>query len=136
VSRTFRGLTRDDIDEIIAYRCDRVAQSSREGMTGEDIAARLGVTRRSVQRYRVRAGVSGPAPIPLTPQQIARAAQLLDDGCSICETARTIGCSEGTIARRFPGRGWTKEQVRAHISEVRRLKHALAKKLLQQGISA
>jgi DNA invertase Pin-like site-specific DNA recombinase len=117
--------------ELWEWRCERVAEWTRAGVAAADIAARLKISKRSVMRYRHRAGVSQPPLPPLTAEQVARAQQLLDDGCSIAETARTIGCSETAIARRYPGRGWTREQIYTHLAEARRLK----KLLLGQRIS-
>lgn len=35
-----------------------------------------------------------------------RARQLLDDGVSLGEAARTVGIDRSTVRRWFPGRGW------------------------------
>jgi DNA-binding CsgD family transcriptional regulator len=120
--------------ELVAYRRERVAEWTRAGVLVGEIAVRLGITGRSVQRYRRRAGVELPAGRRLTPAQLAHAGRLLDDGCSMNETARTIGCTAHTIARHFPGRGWTRAQTIEHIAAVRRLKE-LTKQLAEKGIS-
>jgi IS30 family transposase len=112
----------------MAYRRERVAQWTRAGVSIAEIAARLNITERSVQRYRRRAGVSLPAGERLTADELARAEQLLDDGCSGNEVARTIGRSDTTIRRHFPGRGWTPEQTYEHIAGVQRFRWSLAKK--------
>lgn len=83
---------------------DQVAEMTRTGFTLADIARSLGVTERTVSRCRKRAGIAGPAAVPLTAEQIATAQQLLDDGATVAETARTIGCSQQTVSRYFPGR--------------------------------
>ncbi|WBF03786.1 helix-turn-helix DNA binding domain protein [Gordonia phage Mareelih] len=43
----------------------------------------------------------------LKKEQVEIAKKLLDDGCSYMEAARTAGCHPRTLARRFPGRGWS-----------------------------
>jgi IS30 family transposase len=103
-------LTAEDYERI-AERRERVAEMTRAGYIAEDIAATLGVTRRTVERDRVAAGVAQPYPPPMTEEQIRRVAELLDDGCSIAEAARTVGCSRRQVFRLFPGRGWTRQQI-------------------------
>lgn len=61
----------------------------------------------------------------LTDEEKRRAAELLDDGVSYREVARTIGRSASVICRRFPGRGWTVEQVAERASLDRRFQGAL-----------
>ena len=46
-----------------------------------------------------------------TPQLHERADQLLVDGCSNREVARTIGCHHTTVLAPFPGRGWDRRQA-------------------------
>ncbi|QEM41474.1 hypothetical protein SEA_FORZA_5 [Gordonia phage Forza] len=43
----------------------------------------------------------------LKKEQVEIAKKLLDDGCSYMEAARAAGCHPRTLARRFPGRGWS-----------------------------
>lgn len=95
--------------ERIAQRREHVAELTRNGYSTNQIAVIVGTTPRTVVRLRAAAGVSKPsAGPPMTDAEIARAKALLDDGCSYREVARTLGRAEGTIARRFPGRGWPK----------------------------
>ena len=47
----------------------------------------------------------------LSAEVLARAAQLLDDGCSYAEVARTVGVSKSTLTGRLPGRGMTREDI-------------------------
>ncbi|QOC55918.1 helix-turn-helix DNA binding domain protein [Gordonia phage DirtyBoi] len=90
-----------------AERRDLVAELTRAGLTASQISDRLGITTRTVQRHRVAAGIAQPPARHLTPEQIDTARQLIDDGASYKEAARTIGCNKVTVAKRFPGRGWT-----------------------------
>lgn len=53
------------------------------------------------------------------------AAALLDDGASFREVGRTIGRPASVICRRFPGRGWTVEQVAERAALDRRFQGAL-----------
>lgn len=64
-------------------------------------------------------GVGG-ARTKLSDDEKLRAAELLDGGASYREVARTIGRSASVICRRFPGRGWTLEQVAERASLDRR----------------
>jgi IS30 family transposase len=91
--------------EETRLRDKRIAELTREGYSGTQIARRVGVTHRTVQRARVRTGVAQPfCGIPLTPEEIRLAESLLDDGASYCEVGRTLGRSMETIRRRFRGR--------------------------------
>lgn len=47
----------------------------------------------------------------LSLDQRRQARTLLDEGCSIRETARTIGASRTAVGEAFPGRGWTYAQA-------------------------
>jgi hypothetical protein len=48
----------------------------------------------------------------MTPEE--RALALLDDGASYAETARSIGKDRSWVTKRFPGRGWTKQEGGAY----------------------
>ncbi|QDH92495.1 helix-turn-helix DNA binding domain protein [Gordonia phage Dmitri] len=91
----------------IADRRALVTDLTRAGLSAPQIAERLGITTRTVQRHRVAAGIAQPPARHLTPEQIEKARQLLVDGASYKEAARTIGCDKATVAKRFPGYAWT-----------------------------
>lgn len=76
----------------------------------------LRVSSRTVVRYRRRAGVSRPIPEHITDEQLARAEQLLDDGASVAETARTVGVSPMGLHKHFPGRAWSHDEVIAYAA--------------------
>lgn len=99
---------------------DRVVVLTRRGHTGTEIAEALSVTRRTVQRYRQRAGVSQPRVPNMTPSELETARVMLDDGASYHEVGRSLGRSPGTIQRNFPGRSWTREQITAHAAVMRK----------------
>lgn len=94
-------------------RIDEVRRLTRAGLTAQQIADRVGCSKRQVGRDRRTLGIAPPWQ-QLTDEQVQRAEELLDDGASNLEVARTIGCDERTIRRRFPGRGWTKQQAAEH----------------------
>lgn len=90
---------------------DRIITLARYGYTTAEIADHLGCSARTVQRHRSAAGV-GTLKVPnLSADEVARAAELLDDGASYRETARTLGRGVSQIIARFPGRGWTRDQI-------------------------
>ena len=43
----------------------------------------------------------------MTPERLAQAARLLEDGASQREVQRTTGLARETIRKHFPGKGWT-----------------------------
>jgi DNA-binding CsgD family transcriptional regulator len=107
--------------EVVESRCDAVVRMTKQGYSTRQIATVLGMTERSVTRYRKRAGITQGKPgVPPTAEQLELAAQLFEDGCSIAEVARTLGFSTSTIARYFPGRGWSPAETHAYIATLRR----------------
>ena len=91
-----------------------VACLTRQGLSARQIAARLGVSMRTVARYRTSAGVAKPKPPLITEEQWATVQRLLDDGCSAEEAARTIGVTATPLRRRYPDVAWDKFQVSEH----------------------
>lgn len=102
-------------------RIERVTDLTCAGMTAGEIAEKLGVTRRTVTRLRIRGGVSERPSSRLDADELNTARRLLDEGCSYTEVARTLGRSHSTISRHFPARGASPEQA----AELRRLRYAL-----------
>lgn len=89
----------------------------------ERIADALKVSPRTVQRHRRSAGIAKP--FRRVPEaDFAVAQQMLDDGASYEEAARTVGCSAHAIAGRFPGRGWTQLEVARFAGYMSRMKRA------------
>lgn len=84
------------------------------GNTTRHIATELGVTTRTIQRWRQATGRPRrlePKP-PHTSTDREQARRLIEDGCSITETARTIGVSWVTIRAWFPeARAWSKREA-------------------------
>lgn len=50
----------------------------------------------------------------LNPEYIALWESYLDEGMPILYVAEMFGVDEETVARHYPGRGWTHAQVSAH----------------------
>lgn len=100
---------------------ERVRELTAAGRSATQIAALLNITDRTVTRYRRHTGISKPRNNPFTPEQLALAEQLLDDGCSYGETARTVGASRQGIRQRFPSRGWTQVEGGAYGALVSRM---------------
>lgn len=74
-----------------------------DGMSARDIAAFLGVTVRMVQRDREILRLSKPKPSPMTADEIAKARELIEDGCSLTEVAATLNRSSSTIGKYCKG---------------------------------
>lgn len=86
-----------------AVKADKIAELSRSGYSVNQIAKSLGLTERSVSRYRAAAGLSRPAHKKLSDEQMRTAAMLYADECPLTEIARTVGCNVSTIQKKFAG---------------------------------
>ncbi len=91
--------------EVKAERAETVARMTRLGYTAPQIGHHLGVTERTVQRYRVITGTTQPPQRPFTEEELALARNLLEDGASYGEVARTVGHDRSSVRRRLPGYG-------------------------------
>jgi DNA invertase Pin-like site-specific DNA recombinase len=90
---------------------DEIITLTRNGLSARTIANRLGVTPRTVVRWRSKRGASkGPGYPPVTKERLAQAKALLEDGASRSEVQRTLHISEYTLKRNFPGCGWSSEE--------------------------
>lgn len=106
--------------ELVQDRRAQVVEMTRLGLSASQISVRVGITERSVQRHRAAAGIAKRQWADrLTPAELARADELLSDGCSFAEVGRTLGRDTRTIRHNFPGRGWTKEQTFEFLTAVR-----------------
>lgn len=96
--------------EATAARREEVARLTAAGLSITGIAQRLGINKRLVVRDREAMKINhGVVALPLTPAEICRALELLDDGCPLGEVAETLGRGRDTISRRF--RGYSKLKV-------------------------
>lgn len=118
---------------------EAIAELTRQGHPAHEIARRLDVTPRTVQRARRRTGTSLPsspnAGRRYTPEFIATVNDCLDQGWSYHEIARTYGVNDQHLAKRFPGRGWTTEQS-AQLAVVRKAEIRLYRALDNQHRNA
>lgn len=103
----YQGQRRIDADT----RREHVARLTRAGHSAAEIAVRLNITPRTVQRDRRATGTSQLEPVPMTDAEHAIVQRLLADGASCAEAARTIGRSKTTILRHYPEHAWTRAQV-------------------------
>lgn len=94
--------------ERAEQRRAQVVELTRLGRTIADIAAALRISERHVSRIRAEQGIARPKPPLLSEEELRIAAEMLDDGASYAEVARTLGRHHRAIAVRFPGRGWDK----------------------------
>lgn len=99
-----------------------ILQLTREGMTCAEVAAIVGCNERTVTRWRVRSGHVSPKPFMgrrYTPEELATYETCLDEGWSFREITRTYGVDKDTLARHFPGRGWTRTQTGELVGAMR-----------------
>ncbi|QKY79815.1 helix-turn-helix DNA binding domain [Arthrobacter phage Bumble] len=95
-----------------------------------DIAARLGITERTVLRIRHELGFPvGPAPYRkrVGPEDLVLIETCLQEGFSFAEITKTHGYTYQTLARHFPGRGMSKEEGSALGLAVRQTNQLLRK---------
>jgi hypothetical protein len=82
-------------------RLSRVAELTAKGRSAADIGRILGVSARTVVRWRVAAGVARqPAP-PITDAEIAEAQRLRASGQNLADTARLVGRSVDGLKTRL-----------------------------------
>lgn len=94
----------------------------REGLSARAIAEICGVSSRTVVRWRHATGKTHcPPASPLPQYKLAAAIRLLEDGASISEAARSIGCSNKTLSRRWPQYAWNQTQAGKFAAMVRRV---------------
>lgn len=115
-------MTRQDRSpEAMAARRERITQLSKEGVPVAAIAVDVGVAVCTVIAVRKAAGLNRWTVRPFTLDEDQRIRDLLADGASYAEVARTVGRHHQVIGRRYPGHGWTMQQrdeftrlIRAH----------------------
>jgi hypothetical protein len=93
-----------------------------EGLSAQELAKLFGISDRHVTRLRKEFGVANPSPHGarrVDAAWLARASQMLDDGAPVKEVAATLGSTEATVHRHFPGRGWDRSTVGRHARAVR-----------------
>jgi len=88
-----------------------IAVLTREGFKAKEIAERLDVSMRTVYRARKLTHTAKPSCRRFTPEEIEIVEAMFADGCSYHEIGRTLGRFDATIRQKWPGRGWTHEQI-------------------------
>lgn len=100
----------------IEQREERIIACFREGWGNRRIAEHFNVTDRTVTRWRTQHDARKWTNRPHPPSERRRAEELLNEGASFSEAARTVGVSAKTIYRWFPERhAWTREQVAEYV---------------------
>ena len=99
----------------------RFVELEAAGWSAARIAAELGVSSRTVQRWRAAAELSHQSWPEHAPADRERAARLLADGCSVQEVARSVGAAWPTIVRWLPDAPrWSKSEAGQFAAAVRR----------------
>ena len=97
--------------EVMEMRQEKTRFYTKQGWSLAEIAEEIGVSTRTVRRYRNEMGISEtPAP-PITYLQEGIMKVLAEDGASVKEIARSAGVSKGAVLRRFPDAAWTHAEV-------------------------
>lgn len=95
-------------------RLPEFKELQRLGYSAAQIAERMGVTDRTVTRWRKNAGLTKPIAEnvgrPVADERLDAAARLLEDGAPYAEVCRTLGMNSRTVRKYFPGHTWTAEQ--------------------------
>jgi predicted transcriptional regulator len=94
----------------------------QQGLSAPELAKRFNITLRHATRLRKELGVAQPSPSSsrrVDAEWMAKAAALLDEGAPVKEVAMTLGCTEATVNRHFPGRAWDASTVGRHAAAVR-----------------
>jgi hypothetical protein len=102
----------------LSSRDAAIVNMTQAGISGPAVAAQFGVTVRTVQRARSRAGVCKPPPARFTDDEIKLAERLFEDGASYGEIARTLGRFPSVIVRRFPNRSTWARSTGGHMSRM------------------
>jgi IS30 family transposase len=93
---------------------DRILEMERSGMTMDQIGEAIGVSTRTVHRYRVRGGICSPTGgkgVKATPEWKEKVQKLLAEDYSHRAIAQLTGVCAQTVARHFPGTAWDRKQI-------------------------
>jgi hypothetical protein len=77
----------------LSARDAAIVNMTQAGISGPAVAAQFGVTVRTVQRARSRAGVCKPPPARFTDDEIKLAERLFEDGASYGESHAPLAAS-------------------------------------------
>jgi DNA-binding CsgD family transcriptional regulator len=92
-----------------------------EGRTAREIAEALGVTTRTVLRYKQDFGLTrfSRPPVVMPEGWEDRAVVLFAEGYSQSAVAEITGVHVGTVARHFPGKGWSRSESGRYARQIR-----------------
>jgi DNA-binding CsgD family transcriptional regulator len=98
-------------DYIVARR-EKVKELVDLGYNSNRIGRILGISQRIIQLDRKALGIPATVGRPKWDEElISKANQMLEDGASYAETARTLGVSADVLRTKIPGKGWSLAQV-------------------------
>lgn len=103
---------------------EKIVQLTKQGWTAPQIARELGISQRTIQRWRRAGGVAEDHPRATwraTPEWKEAAAKLVEEGYPMQEVAALTGVSTKTVKRHFPDAAWTQQQALDHGRLMRRL---------------
>lgn len=111
------------------YDHDEIVRLTVQGLSAAEIAVRVGCSTKQVARVRVARDVSRPVPLHagrrITPDRLEAIGAMVADGVSRQDIAESLGVSWHTIARHFPGTGWSHQESGRFSYAVRRANEAL-----------
>lgn len=88
---------------------DHIESLVKDGLTATQIALRLGERRATISAIIGKLGLAKPAR-RFTDIEIDMMFEMLEDGASYREVARTLNTRTATVMSKFPGYGWTPQQ--------------------------
>lgn len=81
---------------------DEVIRLTKQGVSASTLSERFDVSIRTINRWRVSAGVAKPAPIHRAPEVWAEAKRLIAEGMNLHQVASAIGVAHPVVYRKFP----------------------------------
>lgn len=104
--------------EKLATRARAVKMYTDSDLTVPEIAQEFSVSEKTIQYWAKTAGVPRRGPARLTPEILAKAHELVADGASRNEAARTLGVSgRGLAAHGIPG--WSAETLSNYMKTIK-----------------
>lgn len=100
---------------------EQIRAAHEQGLTLAETARRLGVSERTVSRWRCRLGLS-PARAREGWQERAQA--MAEEGMPVSAIAQATRVDRYTVLRHFPGARWTPSQGGRLSAEIRRARRA------------
>lgn len=108
----------------IVFDHDEIVRLTRLGLSGAQIAERVGCSPRQVTRVRAKFRLTQPAPETaakrIAPERLAAVGRMVADGVSHAEIMRTLGVSRHTIIRHFPDTAWSPKESGEFARAIRR----------------